>query len=149
MLQYVIDLQVIWFAWTGKAPREQRDTDCADLWLMIQRTCERVLVTDEIDKKYRDVFDQLRQKYPQGPRLLNAFTLYFLWKQSKKVDDSRLSNQIPPLNDESHLEEEDRKFARLAKLTNSVLVTHDSGILKFASTLGYTAMTPLEVISAH
>jgi hypothetical protein len=142
----VIDLSVIWYAWTGKALHEKPDFDCVDLWLMIQRTCERVIVTDEINRAYLELYEKLRDKYPQGPKLFNAFVLYFRWKQTKKVDDDRLGRDVPPLNDESEIEDEDKKFPRLAKHTNAVLVTHDADLIRLGPMLGYRAMKPSDVL---
>jgi hypothetical protein len=136
----------MWFAWTGIAHHEKPDYDCVRLLLDIQKTCERVIVTDEIDRKYRSTYDTLKNKYPQGPKLLHSFNLYFRWKQTKKVDDDRLSRDLPPLNDESEIDEENREFARLAKLTSAVLVTHDGGLIRVAGKLGFKAMTPSAVL---
>ena len=148
-MKYVIDLNVIWYAWTGIGDHGRPDPNCAALLLMIQRTCERVIVTDEINKAYLELFKRLKDKYPQGPKLLLFSTLYFRWKQAKKVDDTRLSRDVPLLGNESEIHEEDRKYVRLAKLTNAVLVTNEHDLIRLSSELGYTAMNPSDVLTIN
>ena len=141
-MPFVIDLNVMRTAWIGKDPHGNTDNDCLLLLSGIQKKCDKVIVTDEIDRRYLRLYDELGGKYPQGPSLLNCMKLYLRWKQVRKVDDSRLSSQLPRLRNESKIKDEDIEFARLTSVTGATLVTYDEPLIELGRELGFAAMKP-------
>ena len=112
----------------------------------IQRKCHKVIVTDEIERRYLRLWKGLKLKYPQGPNLLNCMKLYLEWKLTRKVDDSRVSTQLPPLRDECKIKDEDTEFARLTKITGATLVTYDGPLIELGRELGFAAMKPSDAL---
>lgn len=133
-------------AWTGEDPRGKTDVDCVHLLLGIERKCDKVIVTDEIDRRYLRLWNELKQKHPQGPNLLNCMKLYLGWKLIRKVDDSRASTQLPRLRNESKIKDEDMEFARLTMITGAILVTYDDQLIKLGRELGFAAMEPSDAL---
>jgi len=117
------------------------DRDSMQLLAIIDTICHKVIVTDEIERRYLHDCEALRKKYPQCPPLLNSSKLYLLWKETSKVDDKRLSHELPHLNGESEIKDEDREFARLAKLTDATLVTNDDPLIGHGHRLGFKTMS--------
>jgi len=116
------------------------------LLVAIDHICHRVIVTDEIHQRYLQDYEALRKKYPQAPPLLNATKLYLLWKQTGKVDDKRLSHELPRVSGESKIKDEDREFARLAKLTDATLVTNDGPLIEHGHQLNFKTMTASQAL---
>jgi len=112
----------------------------------IDRICHRVVVTDEINRRYLQDYHTLRNKFPQGASLLNAGKLYLLWKETGKVDDKRKSSELPPVKGESAIKDEDREFVRLAKLIDAPLVTNDSPLISQGRKLSLRVMNISEAL---
>jgi len=142
LLRFVINLSVIRCAWTGTNPSGAPEQDSAILFLQIIRRGHKIIVTKEIEQKYLSLFNQLRKGYSHGPSALNAVKLYFFAKQMGLVNNTRYSSDLPPLPDESHIKEEDRDFARLANLTQAMLVTHDEPLIIELESKWITAVKP-------
>ena len=132
--------------WTGVDPQGNRDDESWGLLREIYCTCDKIIVTDVIHQRYLRLYDELRKKSPQGPELLNFGKLYLYWKEIRKVDQGRLSSQLPPVRCESSIKDEDKEFARLANLTGAVLVTFDDPLIEAGHKCGFKAMTPKDVL---
>lgn len=117
-------------------------TESSQLLLEIQRVCDRIIVTDKINRRYLRLYDELKQTYPHGPELLNFGKQYLLWKQVGKVDDERLSSELPSVSSEIDVKDEDREFVRLACLTNAILVTYDEPLIQLKSKVTCKIMNP-------
>jgi predicted nucleic acid-binding protein len=141
-LRFVIDLNVFHSAWTGKNPNGIPDEHSAILLLRIVEERCKIIVTKEIEKKYWNLFQRLKNQSPQGPRSLNVINLYLRAKQMGIIDNTRRSSDLPPLPDETHIKDEDKDLARLANLTDAVLVTYDEPLIKAVKTQGVTACKP-------
>jgi len=145
-LPFVIDLNVLRTVWTGIDPQGNRDYESWGLFREIYRTCDKIVVTDGINRRYLNLYHQLKEKYPQGADLLNFGRLYLRWKETPKVDEGRMSSQLPPVRCESSIKDEDKEFARLAKLTGAVLVTFDGALIEAGHKCAFKAMTPNDVL---
>jgi predicted nucleic acid-binding protein len=141
-LRFVIDLNVFRSAWTGKNPIGIAEEHSAILLLQIVRKHYKIVVTKEIEKRYMDLFQQLKSKAPQGPKGLNVINLYFRAKQMGIVDNTRHSSDLPPLSNETHIKDEDKHYARLANLTKAILITYDEPLIKALQTQGVEAAKP-------
>ena len=131
------------FAWTGVDPEGY---ESSQLLYEIYRTCDKIIVTDEVDRRYLNLYDELRNEYPQSPGLLNFGKLYLHWKKIRKVDEERMSSQLPPVPCESSIKDEDKELARLANLTGAVLVTFDGPLIEAGHKCGFKAMRPTDAL---
>lgn len=141
-MRFVINLNVFRSAWTGKNPSGIAEEHSAILFLQIVRKRCKIVVTKEIEKRYLDLFQRLKNESPQGPRGLNVISLYFRAKQMGMVNNARHSCALPPLPNETHIKDEDKDFARLANLTKAVLITYDEPLIRALQTQGVEAAKP-------
>jgi hypothetical protein len=115
-------------AWTGENPNNSsKDLSATILFAEILQVCYTIVVTDEIDQRYRHLFSTLTQGRSQSPASLNIVALYTTaWQTTGKIDSSRRSADLPSLSDETHIKNEDIEFSRLAGISRSILVTGPS-----------------------
>ena len=145
----MIDLNSIRSAWTGIDPNTgQPDLSAAILFALIIHICDTIVITDEISRRYQRLFDTLRQNPTQSARSLNIIYQYSLARHmTGKVDDSRLSTDLPELSDETCIKDEDREFSRVAGISQSILVTFDGPLLDCLTRLRVKAMPPPEALA--
>lgn len=145
-MNFVIDLNAVRTAWTGETPQGTSGLDSGILLGEIIRICSRLIVTDEIDRRYLRLFNELKNGARQSPRAFNVISLYTTAKQSSKVDASRVSSELPHLADESGIKDEDREFARLASISRGILVTYDNPLREALQRLGVETLSPGEAL---
>lgn len=141
-MHFVFDLNTIRSAWSGANPRGTPELHPAILFLQVANKGHRIVVTKEMDSRYVQLFDELKNASRQGPAALNIVHLYYTLKLMGKVDDSRCSADVPPLSEESRIKDEDKEFARLANLTRAVLVTYDEPLIRELTDIGVQAVLP-------
>lgn len=121
------------------------DMNSAKFLIKVHETCERVFATDTMQALYKRLLKEVEERQRYGPTLLNSLQLYLLWKETKKVQII-LTSTLTPVDGEEEVEDEDREFIRLAKVTGAILVTYDKKLLKLASILGYQAAKPSDLL---
>lgn len=142
-MNFVLDKNTIISACTGLNPNSRQVDVCSVTLLgQIIEICHRIVVTKEIEIDYIRIFDEIKAA-SQSPIGLMGNKFYFYAKQLGKVDDTRSSSELPPLQNEEGIKDEDIPFARLAAISNSTLITYDGPLRK---KVGGMAQEPREAL---
>jgi len=142
-MNFVLDKNTLIAACTGVSPNSgQVDVSSLTLMGQIIVICHRFVVTKEIEVDYIRIFDEIKAGM-QSPAIIMGSKFYFYAKELGKVDDNRISSQLPLLQDEIGIKDEDKPFARLAIASNSTLVTYDGPLRR---KLGNRAQEPSVVL---
>jgi hypothetical protein len=146
-VNFVIDLNAVRTAWNGETPNHTYDVETGVLLGEIIRICSRLVVSDEVERRYFRLFKELAGGAHQSPRGLNVINLYIKAKQSSKVDITRRSADLPELSDETCIKDEDVEFARLTSASRSILVTFDEPLRDALVKLGVNVALPSEALT--
>lgn len=126
-MNIVLDLNVLYSAWTMKNPNNSSEYDISALALIkdVLNCKHNIFVTAQIEKEYTSRFNEW-SKDNKKLSITNLSRLYFLAKNSGKVKNKG-SNQCSfgPIPEEDKVKDEDKKFARLAYHTDAFLITFD------------------------
>jgi hypothetical protein len=142
-MDLVIDKGVLIAAFSMQNPNtKQKDLSALILIVDVISCKHNIRTTNQIQHVYWTTFDEMKGgRY--GPMLINVPKLFNEALNSNKVISSGGSEaNFAPVPHEDRIKDEDRKFARLAYHTNSILVTYDFPLMQI---FGQRAKEPGEV----
>lgn len=142
-MDLVIDKNVLIAMHSLKNPNtKQWDSAPVRLIIGVLSCNYKICVTKQIHKVYLDVFKEIDEKR-YGPICLQVPGLYSqALKANKVIFKGGSEDNFAPVPNEDGIKDEDRKYARLAYHTNSILVTYD---LKLKEVFGQRAKEPNDV----
>ncbi len=141
----VLDENVVYTALEGSDPHNNPDRSPWALFAHIQLTCDRTMLTSEILGQYYELAWSRSRIGRWGPPCQAWVDLLTRWLQMDKVRLVIL-DEMPVINPESGVKDDDQSVVRVAKGTKSILVSYDERLEAGAASNGVTLVPPTRAI---